>query len=83
MLCSKLHCQKGFNLIPFSYKIQAVDYDPINRSQLASTQWFLGPYVVQIWYGCYATRCATHHVPYVMHICSQNTQILWQHSIRS
>ena len=21
MLCSKLHCQKGFNLIPFSYKI--------------------------------------------------------------
>ena len=46
MLCSKIHCQKGFNLIPFSYKIQAVDYDPIIRSQLASTQWFLGPYVV-------------------------------------
>jgi len=21
MLCSKLHCQKGFNLNPFSYKI--------------------------------------------------------------
>ena len=21
MLCSKLHCQKDFNLIPFSYKI--------------------------------------------------------------
>ena len=21
MLCSKLHCQKRFNLIPFSYKI--------------------------------------------------------------
>ena len=46
MLCSELHCQKGFKLIPFSYKIQAADYDPIIRSQLASTQWFLGPYVV-------------------------------------
>jgi len=23
MLCSKHHCQKGFNLNPFSYKIRA------------------------------------------------------------
>ena len=22
MLCSRLHCQKGFNLIPFLYKIR-------------------------------------------------------------
>ena len=30
MLCSKLHCQKGFNLILFSYKIAAAVADDLN-----------------------------------------------------
>ena len=52
MLCSKLHCQKGFNLLIFPYQSghdHTVDYSPLIKSLLVPTQSTFRPRVVQIW----------------------------------
>jgi len=36
--CGKLHCQKGFNLNPFSYKILGVMLDQIQVSGVSSLE---------------------------------------------
>ena len=48
MLCSKLHCQKGFNLNHFSYKLRAKREQP-KREQLKTFKGFYLKDKARIW----------------------------------